>query len=922
MSRTVVTAGLAALLCAGLALQGCGAKGPPENYRLAGPSRGPFESVVRLDGDLEAKEQYELSAPLSAVVTYVVVEGSQVHKGEVVARLDASSAERELVTAASERDQKRLDLQLQQLELDGEVFELSNRLAFGELDLQVLKITERILRTGVDAAEVVRATLSARNAAAQVSNLQASLKEKTPFAAKGFVSKDEMEDQKLKLIQQSLERKIQGLGRELLMKGAGPARVADAQRDIALSESALKLIQQKLMTFQHRRKALEDDLGARIAVLEKDVALSKSVISQAVVTSPTDGIVIYKPFNVNGPDEVKVRQGTSVERGVAFAKVASLGGVEVQMQVPERDALRVRPGMPARIRPSTLPSKVFAGTVKEVRRVISSTGFGRWLHPQVYTLRVDADVTGTDPALAPGATALVELVTASRPNVLTLDSAALARPGQVQLADGTWRAVRTGESGYERTEILEGLKEGEQVRVPALLMQPPTGAPTVQVRRGDLELKVEDTGALEALLVRDVFLSDLEVDTKIGWLAQEGTAVSSGEVVARIEDQPFRDKLLEKSLEHDTAHKESLAAQEKTSSEVSTLAQQLVVAGQDLRIAEIDLQLLREGKTPRERADLKAELDLAAKGLEAAQRQLTLKEELARRGFASQSELKDLAAKVGEARAGYEVARVKVELAEQGATELDLRKAEVLVEKARLTQALAKRKLAAGERKRALTLERARLVLDAARAEQTRFQAMVESATVKAPTSGTVVLAERWSNDGLGKTRPGDNVDDGVPFLKIANLSKFEVAGTVPESKVRFVKAGQKAVFWLSSNTGELFPATVERVAPFATTRDSNRFSFLKRSEKVFDVRLSTTAVSRKFQPGVSTSFRAITERLTGVVLVPASAVLTDWQGTFVFDASGQRRPIDGGLNTDTDLCVNSGLEAGEWILGPASDAN
>jgi hypothetical protein len=58
------------------------------------------------------------------------------------------------------------------------------------------------------------------------------------------------------------------------------------------------------------------------------------------------------------------------------------------------------------------------------------------------------------------------------------------------------------------------------------------------------------------------------------------------------------------------------------------------------------------------------------------------------------------------------------------------------------------------------------------------------------------------------------------------------------------------------------------------------------------------------------------------VLLVPVSAVLTDWRGNFVFDAAGLRRDIVGGEHTATEVGVQSGLEAGEWILGTSSESN
>lgn len=134
----------------------------------------------------------------------------------------------------------------------------------------------------------------------------------------------------------------------------------------------------------------------------------------------------------------------------------------IKAPMDEVDAPRVLPGQPVRITIDALPGKTFAGRVKRVAPIVSA------VEKQART--VDIDVTFDQPdqtgPLLVGYSADVEVVLATRKDVLRVPAAALGEGGRVLVVEGDTlveHRVRAGVSNWEFTEVLDGLKGGERI---------------------------------------------------------------------------------------------------------------------------------------------------------------------------------------------------------------------------------------------------------------------------------------------------------------------------------------------------------------------------------------------------------------------------------------------------------------------------
>jgi HlyD family secretion protein len=132
--------------------------------------------------------------------------------------------------------------------------------------------------------------------------------------------------------------------------------------------------------------------------------------------------------------------------------------------IDEVDAPRIRVGMPARITLDAFPGQSFKGTVRRIAPYV--------LEAEKQARTVDVEAVFADPeefkALLPGYSADLEIVLDARDDVLRIPTESLLEGKRVLVLNGTRideRTLETGISNWKVTQVVSGVKEGDQVIV-------------------------------------------------------------------------------------------------------------------------------------------------------------------------------------------------------------------------------------------------------------------------------------------------------------------------------------------------------------------------------------------------------------------------------------------------------------------------
>src|SRR5580693_273898 len=249
--------------------------------------------------------------------------------------------------------------------------------------------------------------------------------------------------------------------------------------------------------------AQNDSADKHVAQAKANLTRVTDVLQKTTYTAPYDGVITNLP----------VREGESVVIGIQNAlgstlmTIADMSIITAEVKVDETDIMNVHLGQPSEVTIDAIPKKIFHGMVSEIgdNAIVRSSGVST---SQSTTASEEAKdfkvvVTLTDPPqdLRPGLSTTAKITTATRSNALAIPIQALTMrtrdqieqqnnpPGSVHAAapapkevaskgkkeDGVqgvfvirnkkavFVPVTTGITGTTDIEVLDGLKEGDEI---------------------------------------------------------------------------------------------------------------------------------------------------------------------------------------------------------------------------------------------------------------------------------------------------------------------------------------------------------------------------------------------------------------------------------------------------------------------------
>jgi HlyD family secretion protein len=230
--------------------------------------------------------------------------------------------------------------------------------------------------------------------------------------------------------------------------------------EVTAARDNVQKIQLQIQSFEQRRKSLvgqsdQASAEARIREAQSQVESARLRIVQGEIRSPQDG-VLY---------QLEARPNAYLNPGDLIAMVGKLDRMRVTVYVDEPELGRVRTGMPVTITWDALPGREWKGEVERTPTQIVTLGTR-----QVGEVTVVVD--NPDLTLIPGTNVNAEIRSSVVQSALSVPKEAIRRQGNqtgvYKLAGDKiqWTPVKLGISSVTRTQVLEGLQEGDQVALP------------------------------------------------------------------------------------------------------------------------------------------------------------------------------------------------------------------------------------------------------------------------------------------------------------------------------------------------------------------------------------------------------------------------------------------------------------------------
>jgi len=233
--------------------------------------------------------------------------------------------------------------------------------------------------------------------------------------------------------------------------------LVSAQREYAIAAKAAMALKSAGSEAQGGMKSLADSSLARLKnwdiSAEQIKALAETGEAKRSLTflSPVSGIVTEK----------KAVQGMRFMPGEALYQVTDLSSIWLVADVFEQDIGQVQKGAKVTVTVNAYPEKTFAAIVSYIYPT---------LKPETRTVQIRAELANPGHLLKPGMYVQVELAATSSGKAITIPNSAVIDSGTrqlvfVQVGEGRFepRAVKLGGRGDSFVEVLDGVKEGEQV---------------------------------------------------------------------------------------------------------------------------------------------------------------------------------------------------------------------------------------------------------------------------------------------------------------------------------------------------------------------------------------------------------------------------------------------------------------------------
>ena len=250
--------------------------------------------------------------------------------------------------------------------------------------------------------------------------------------------------------------------RNLAMQKSGvvsQSALDDAEKDYQMAVNKQNVARAQLTVLQAKIAQSQ----AQVAEDQANLKQLAEQLSYTDIASPIDGIVLSRDVEVGDAVSSILVLGSSA---TLVMTIGDTSKVYVKGKVDESDIGRVYLGQPARIKVESFKDKTFNGVVTK----ISPMGVEK---DNVTTFEVRVSIDNATGELKAEMTANAEIILDEHKNVLQIPEGAIIydkdRKASVEVPDPHGKdgqrklAINIGISNGAKTEVLSGLKEGDQV---------------------------------------------------------------------------------------------------------------------------------------------------------------------------------------------------------------------------------------------------------------------------------------------------------------------------------------------------------------------------------------------------------------------------------------------------------------------------
>ncbi|MCM8785778.1 MAG: efflux RND transporter periplasmic adaptor subunit [Candidatus Omnitrophica bacterium] len=318
------------------------------------------------------------------------------------------------------------------------------------------------------------------------------------LAEKGYITKNELEADRLSLKQKEVSFEQAQLSFQLFINYEFPKNVEQLLSNYLEAVAELERTQSKCKS---RLIQAESDLKSKRAsyrLNEKRLQELETNIKNCTIVATAPGFVTYstttggfRAFALG----TTIQPGATVYQSQELLNLPDFNTMGVDVKVHEASIQKLSIGQIANVKVSSISNRIFKGKVVQISNMPDQSL--KMLNPDVNVYIVKVELIDKDKLMRPGMSADVEILVKELKNVIAIPIVAVNFEKDVpycEVLEGgkniVRRNIKLGESSETMVEIKEGLKEGDIV---VLSYKGPTkGAVKKEemVEKGKIETKI------------------------------------------------------------------------------------------------------------------------------------------------------------------------------------------------------------------------------------------------------------------------------------------------------------------------------------------------------------------------------------------------------------------------------------------------
>lgn len=442
----------------------------------ASVKKGPLRVTITTNGSLKAKKSTQIRSEIKSQgkITFLIPEGTAVKEGDLLVEMDKTEQQKQAdqldmnkIQYESEFASAKTEIELQKTENQGAIEKAALKFEFAKLNLEKY-------RDGESPQEKRKLQLAVEKAISEEGRARERYESMPQLLKEGFVTKVEVEEERIKHEQAKIEVQSTKLALDLFEKYSFPMTLRQKQTDVSDAQRDMEREQQRATSRNQQKEAILSQKERQLKSCVDQLERTKEEISKMTIKSPGVGLVVYGDPDEGWWNSDRLKVGGNVWGNQIIMTLPDLSEMQVLVKVHETEITKLALDQAVTVTCDTYPGRIFTGKLTKIAALARQDGWG---DEAVKKFPVEVTLDGKDHGLKPGVSAKCEILVETLPEVKFVPlQAVFVDAGKhhcftASAAGFSRREVKLGKNNDNFIVIEEGLDEGENIA----LFNPETG---------------------------------------------------------------------------------------------------------------------------------------------------------------------------------------------------------------------------------------------------------------------------------------------------------------------------------------------------------------------------------------------------------------------------------------------------------------